>query len=217
MNFFKSLGTVRDSDWNANQDDQYASPPVLDYYSTTTGRFNTMLIDLALSYDTQGDWLRTGFGYTYAFYEYTMYDLDQYDPSRPGVTHDILSGEVLRYRVIYHIPYVNIECVYQQKSLQATIMLGFSPYVIATDEDDHILRKKINNGSSTGTALMLKANASLKLLDNLTLWGNYNMMSINTKGMQKQTYYDGSGYGFEVDQKLKSDQSVLAGGISYIF
>jgi outer membrane protease len=103
-------------------------------------------------------------------------------------------GPVLTYEVTYVIPYVGVQSGYRfAKGFQAMIDLGASPFVSAKDTDDHLLRGKSSEGSTTGSAYFAMAGIEWSLTERDLVRLNGQYLKITTTGTQTQTWYRNDG------------------------
>ena len=200
-NIGSGSGQLKDSDWLTDSVDISlvgSAHPGLDIYSTSDITLRANIIDLRGSYNA---WRSKDVsigpfgGILYERFDYDARNANQvgYGPYAPGYTAYI-PGPVLTYDVTYVIPYAGVHAeLLALRKFTAVAELGFSPFVSASDEDDHLLRGKIAKGSTTGTAFLatLSAQWDLKNEDSILLQGQY--LKIDTSGTQTQTWYRAEG------------------------
>ncbi len=205
-NIDNGSGKLKDSDWLTNDFDITAPPsppnppnsgyphPGKDIYSESDISLKANIVDIRGSYNNWiSDSLSVGplGGFLYQKFQFDASNVHQvgYGPYAPWYTVTI-PGKVLTYEVTYTIPYLGIHSEIQfSKRFQSLVDLGYSPWVSAEDEDDHLLRFKRMNGSTTGKAYFATVTAQWELQDNnsFLLQGQY--LRIDTTGTQTQTWY----------------------------
>ncbi len=140
---------------------------------------------------------------------------------------DYPSEAVLKYRVKYHIPYAGIASeIAVTPNLAAYAKVIFSPLVSVEDFDDHLLRFKTMNGSTTGGIFGFEGSSfyTLKAFGKInfrfSLGCEYT--TISTTGDETQNWYgdDPASYdddtGQEIsglDHTVKSSQKAIKAGL----
>ncbi len=200
-------GKMKDSDWLSDPVDIAlvgSAHPGKDIYSESSVDLNVRTLDLRV---TRSYWpsesLAVGpaAGYLYQSLDFTARDLVQvgYGPYASGFSGS-LAGQVLTYQATYRIPYAGIHTELQtaNKNLHWQLDLGYSAWVKAEDEDDHILRTKRSLGTATGTAWLAAGAVQWDLEDRnaITVRGDYRR--IDTKGTQTQYWYGNADAPFAV-------------------
>ena len=212
-------GKMKDSDWIDG--DGHSG---LDIYSESKIKLKANIIDVNLIYNF---WpikqLSIGpmLGYKYQNFAYDVTDLNQvgYGPYDPGFTGSV-SGNVLDYKVTYHIPYFGLSSdILLGKKFQANIKLGYAPWASAKDRDDHILRYKISEGDTDGYAYYANLNANWNFLPHWFLGVGGEYMKIHTTGTQHQYFYAGPlvGITYDVDDIITSEQWLFSTMVTYMF
>jgi len=195
-------GQFQDSDWISGTAETSPPPaglgfpahPGLDIYSTSDMTLRANIIDIRGSYNA---WRSKDVsigpfgGVLYQRFEYDASNANQvgYGPYAASRTV-MVPGPVLTYDVTYVIPYMGLHSeLAAGRQFKAVGELGFSPFVSASDTDDHLLRGKVAEGSTTGTAFLaaLSAQWDLKSNDSILLQAQY--LNISTSGTQTQTWY----------------------------
>ena len=243
ININRGSGKMEDSDWgywyldgNAS-----ASTSTLDIYSESDSNLMAAIIDFRLLYQlvqVNDFYLHAGGGFLYQRFEFDISNLNQWYPSHQQYSaylsanyptadysaHDLVAGKVMTYRVTYYIPYIQIAADFDVSSiLRLSGSMELSPYVMARDVDDHILRSKEGKGESTGSMAAFKFAAKQKLTPDIFLCVSLNYMLIKTEGTQVQSYYapnsDGKpvGYYGTIDNELESRQISFGFSAGYSF
>ena len=120
----------------------------------------------------------------------------------------------------YTIPFSEISGLYRfgtKFSLEGS--LGYSPFVQATDRDDHLLRFKLNEGSASGTAWLFDLKLRLQATSHWFAAVGVSGLCINTSGTQKQRFCCGNNAGREatIDQTITSSQACGSLEVGYSF
>jgi len=160
-------------------------------------------------------------GYRYQIFDYDVKNTNQigYGPYDPSFTISV-RGNTLAYKIKYYIPYVGLSSnLTLGKAFKTSLSLGYSPWTVVKDEDDHLLRYKLSKGDTDGHAVIGNLNTSLRLLAHLYLSAGADYLWIHTKGTQDQSFYGGPYYGWnaEVDDEIKSSQWLFYGMMTYRF
>ena len=154
---------------------------------------------------------------------------------------DVLAGgsyypgeKVLDYKIKYQIPYLGLNWQYYNDvgykvldSWGVNILICGSPYVIAKDRDDHILRNKVLQGKAKGYAFLLGLNTFFTTKNH---WGcrlGLDYTDISADGKQRQywygddpasPYYDDTGDSIDgISLKIESSQLLCWGLLEYKF
>lgn len=208
-------GKMKDSDWLTDDLDIFlvGSPnPGLDIYSESDADLKAMIIDLRLSYSAWAseEWDAGPLvGLLYEKFSYDVSNVNQvgYGPYAAGYSGSA-SGLVLTYEVAYTIPLVGIRTtLHPTDSFEGRLDLGYSPWVSAKDKDDHLLRYKLSEASTTGDAFLaaLSGQWETEAGNFIQLRGEY--LKIDTTGTQDQRFYDGSGVSFSgINDRIDSEQ-----------
>ncbi len=106
---------------------------------------------------------------------------------------------VLTYNVKYFIPYITTKLVLANgRSTRISLNLDFSPYAMAEDNDDHVLRYKAVRTVSRGWAFSpgLSADFMLTKTVSLKLFGSFRV--VRNSGDMDQYWYENEEYGGEI-------------------
>ncbi len=201
MNVDNGSGQLQDSDWMTDQIDITnvgSAHPGKDIFSLSDITSKALILDL---HGSLNSWVSDSVaigplgGLRYERFQFDASNLSQvgYGPYAAGYT-GTMPGPVLTYEVTYLIPYVGIHSEFAATpEFRASVDLSVSPLVSAKDRDDHLLRGKLVEGSTTGTAYGVAAAAAWDIgnNDSLGLSGRY--LRISTTGSQTQTWYRAEG------------------------
>ncbi len=229
-------GQLQDSDWLTGAPETSPPPvgfgfpphPGLDIYSTSDISSKANIVDLRGRFNAwPSDDLHAGplAGLLYQKFQFDASNVNQigFGPYAPSFTASS-PGLVLTYEVTYVIPYIGIQSGYRfANDFRATVDLGYSPFASAKDTDDHLLRGKLSEGSTTGSAYLAQAGIawSLTTTDLILLSGQY--LKIKTTGTQTQTWYRNDGaipagttYA-GISDRIDSEQTTLSLLLSHRF
>lgn len=213
-NVTDDAGKMKDSDWMT-----LSNPDRLDIYSESDAELDALIIDINFRYKffNKSGWsFSAGLGYLYQYFDYDIFDLDQWYPSGVyGTGHDYVSGKVLTYEVKYSIPYTEIGAQFKIKDFSVETTLGYSPLVNVKDEDHHILRSKVNKGDCDGDAIFFSLKGQYDFLKNWFLTLGFEYMKIETEG-ESDAYFYGV-YDHTIDEEIFSEQKVIAFTVGYVF
>jgi outer membrane protease len=160
-----------------------------------------------------------GAGYLFQRYEFECRLIRQWDyrPDNPNPQDATGDGNVgLTYDINTHIPYIKLNTeLYLKKQYQINFSIGYSPYTIVNDRDNHILRSKISKAECTGSALLFSLSGIINLHTSLFIKLQFNYISIETEGDQKQ--YTDDEWTATIDQKNFSEKKSAELSIGYSF
>ena len=224
-NLTKDAGKMKDSDWGYYylRGDAGAEQDTLDIYSESDAELNAFIWDINLGYsfyEKSNLSFIAGLGYIRQKFDYEIRDLDQWYPSDSyyfGVDfpHDYVSGKVLEYEVTYSIPYVKIGTqleIRDKFSVEAS--LGYSPIVRVDDEDQHLLRSKVNRGDCDGDAILFSVEGRYDFPNNWFLTLQLDYTKIDADGESK-AYFDDV-YDHTIDLEIKSRQVYTILAVGYV-
>lgn len=226
-NITSDAGKMEDSDWGVNHN----NPDSLDIFSKSDAELNAWILNsdfMVKVVNVSFFSLNTGAGYMYQSFDYDISNLDQWYPSTPQYGHDYVMGSVLTYTVKYYIPYIVVApCLNFKEKLKISQSIAFSPYVIAKDIDNHILRFKESSGDSRGVAFITSFKIDYFFTPVFYFGLNMDYTYILTEGTQKQIQYADTWdavNGFraagpigEIDNRISSSQFSIGirGGIKF--
>ena len=193
------------------------------------------ILDLSLLYnfwqkdEPCGDVLGFLVGYKYENFKYDIIGV------RDAFTgENYYSGKASDYKINYQIPYLGLNLQHYNDvgykvldSWGVNILICGSPYVIAKDRDDHILRNKVLQGKAKGYAFLLGLNTFFTTKNH---WGcrlGLDYTDISADGKQRQywygddpasPYYDDTGDSIDgISLKIESSQLLCWGLLEYKF
>ncbi len=177
-----SAGKMEDSDW--------ASSNSLEIFSTSDSSLNQYSIEGILSISTfhfKRFSLAFGCGLLYEYYYYDISNLSQTYLYNSNTVN--ISGKVSTYELLQYIPYFAFSGGYASDKFTANFLLGFSPYTICSDRDNHILRSKLITADSYGTSVITRAAASYYFVRNFFIKLKANFLYTAASGTQTQVRY----------------------------
>ncbi len=159
-----------------------------------------------------------GPAYMRQHFNFDVSRLQQTDYRNNPPTISLEPGKVLTYEVDYSIPYLALGWNSWTDKMKVHADLGFTPWVRATDKDNHLTRNKISRGDSGGYAYMVEFGMQFFLPDNFFIDLTYNQTNIATKGDQVQDVISGGSLTrYTVDQELESRQGLATMAIGVKF
>ena len=240
-NVTSNAGDMEDSDWGVYYGTYGPNPApgynfsssTKDVYSTSSTELDALILDFRGRFAVwQGERFSTKVGLGLRYQNFSMvasdvhqssptfydYHLDKVLPSDPYAYDN--PGKVATYEVTYTIPFAEVSGLYRFGTmLSLESALGFSPFVQASDRDDHLLRSKLSEGSDTGIAWLFDLKLRLQATTHWFAAAGVSGLFISTHGTQKQSYYGGEDVGYQatIDQKITSSQvySSLEVGFSF--
>lgn len=233
-NLTSDSGAMEDSDWGIlfveTGGNPRFSPDSLDIFSTSDAELDATILDLKARYrlvDTGGISLSAGVGWLYQNFYSEATNLNQYSPSAQdeyGLSFDpyaaTADGLAITYEVTYNIPYLEVAAAIQAgKKLSIEASLGYSPIVSVEDEDDHVLRSKLNVGDCDGTALMAAIDGRFNFTGRLFALFGVSYLAVDAEGTQSQRFYAGplTGIGTDIDLDISSEQAYVYVNGGYAF
>ncbi len=237
-NLADRTGNMEDRDWGVPWENPIGSgnyfwygPDHLDVYSESKTDMTMYIFNIDLLYEVYSNnfsSINTGFqvyaglGYLYQEFDFECRLIRQYDLRGDDVPVDQRlnfegDGSVgLTYNVKSHIPYLEISSllIYDQKFLLKA-NIGYSPYVMLNDRDNHKLRNKISKAECKGSSLLFSFAGSYFFENNIFIKGQFDYVKVDTEGKQKQ-YVSGTWSG-TIDQKNFSERKSLDISAGYVF
>ncbi len=225
-NLTRPYGVMADSDWYLFQ----GFPPT--YFSYTESSMSMLRVQAfaraAAAFFRVGpltgllqagyrlDWIeQTAQGYIgwYYYWNTTTSAFDLYT--------DSYSGEALYYRIIYHLP--SLELAGYLRPWPPLSLFMWAGYVLAivSDYDDHLLRSKLSTASGVGSGACAGLEARLDLgpsgRPHPYLGLDAEVLTLRVDTRQRQVYYDGSGVTYNVSHLITSLQGKLIVTMGMVF
>jgi len=219
----EDAGTLRDRDWTRRD-----RPDLITISSESDARLDAAVADLRLSWrllevggaafglprEQGGAWLAVGAGYLWQRFSFEAYDLQQLAAEAEGVAGR--AGKVAEYEALYRIPYAEVSAGLAFGSpagaaLSVEGRLGASPWAMADDVDDHLLRAKRSEGDCSGTALHASVRTRAAA-GRFFLEGSVGLTTLEASGVQRQTRYEDTSEGpagviADIGQSISSGQT----------
>ncbi len=212
-------GDMKNSDWITEN-----NPSRLNIFSTSNTELDALIWDINLKYNfyTNSNWSFVGgIGYLRENFDFQGRVKTQYSPSGLPGYYFVGDGSVtIKYNIIYDIPYLKIGTKYDsKKKFYMEASLGFSPLVSVEDEDQHILRNKVNKGNLDGNAVIvsLKGRYDLPKKWFITLEFDYMKIKTDKAGMKATFSGADSIYNHTITEEVESQQllTILSGGFNW--
>ncbi len=230
-----NVGTMVDSDW-------VPYPSIKTIYSESDARLDAIFneVDLIARLFTVSFFsLKIGAGFMHQYMNFWCSNLEQesiYDSHSPtyiGNPQFIkLNGKCITYELQYYMLTLQLTPVFTipigKGTLEIITAIRFSPYVIAKDIDDHILRGKISKNDTVGAAFMPVLRISYMFYNRIFITAKFDYLYLAAKGEQKQSYYNPfldpytitnyiPGWFATIDSRIKSEQVSVSIGAGYSF
>ena len=154
-----------------------------------------------------------GGGYSYSKRNYLMtggYQINYMDQTFFKFEEN---QKVIEYNIKTYKPYLQLALITNYSPISINGKIKYSPYIKIKDFDNHFLRNKTARGSTNGYSFDININTEIKIKDNLKIITGYNYSYFKAKGVQTQTFQDGTKANVNLENKL-NDYSLNL-GISY--
>ncbi len=213
-------GSFIDSDWFKTKGNEESIYDVRDIYSQSDADLRAYCIDCNL--DINANKLRDknytlAVGYRYQDFDFLVHDLVQEGSFFDREDTIIRNGNVLDYKINYHIPYISVETENKQDKYTVGLNILYSPFVRVRDRDDHLLRDKISRIDARGRAVSIDSNFRYLIKKNLEFICTINFTDIYTKGKQVQRDYKGNILFEDIDAVIESQQLLFLTGFRFLF
>jgi hypothetical protein len=213
---------MQDSDWGYWYLGGYswASSSSLDVYSESDTTFDLWTVNLAMDFrivKQSGFEFRIGFGAEYSRMFFEIRNLDQWYPSYNRYSshlssgyssHYLIPGLVLTYTL--NSPFFLVNSLFRFEWENFSLDLGMALFTgYFWDSDDHILRKKLSNGSGSVYGLRPTVHLSWQPVNSWALSMKLNGTYQSGNGEQAQNRYETTGEGpagaiGQVSEKIES-------------
>ncbi len=193
LGFWKAVtdeaGDMKDSDWWYQY---YGTDPFI--YSESEATVDALHFDLNLRYDfLQSEHIALG---ALLGFSYTKWDWEAGNGFQESVDPDynvgFIEGIGITYEEKVYVPYAGIALSLsplESSSFGFNLYGVYSPIARCEDEDDHILRYKLNTGETEGTFLSLGGDVRWQFSGSWALIGKLNYTSYDLEGEQYQYFY----------------------------
>jgi hypothetical protein len=169
-----------------------------------------------------------GIGYEKRSFKYDCSLIRQWSPS--GIPNQDFVGDgstSITYDVDYSIPYAEFEVADTRGKLSIGMSVGYSPFVQAKDEDDHLIRVPgpiYSKGDCTGHALKYAADVQYDVTPHWAVKFVFDYLYIRAFGDSDSVIYAGSSgdrswdsAAWTIDERIVSRESYMTLNISYRF
>ena len=218
-NITDDAGDMEDSDWITESD-----PGRLDVFSTSDTELDALIWDAKIGCEIlkSSNWsLIVGVGYLRQNFDFDIMLKRQYSPSGlPGYDYVGDGSVALKYEITYNIPYIEVGTKYDSKkkfSIEAS--LAYSPIVTVKDEDQHLLRNKVNKGDLDGDAFLFSVEGRYDIFKNWFLTLGIDYLKIETDKGDMVATFEGADsiYNHTVTEEVESKQTSLMFRVGYAF
>lgn len=210
---------MEDSDWitpsNPDQLDIYSTSNVTDFEAYEYD------VNVKFKYLQRARWsLDAGLGYLFQKYKYDIALKTQYSPSGLVGYDAVWDGRTasIIYDLYYQIPYVQLGgAVTFAKRFSLIADISYSPFVHAEDEDQHLLRGKVNKGNLDGDSWMVNLEARYQINRHWCAALEYGFKEIKVDGKMEGMFYGDPSLSHTVWEEQESTQhnGSLMVGYSY--
>ena len=215
-------GTLKDSDW-----EDVDNPAVLTTYSDSDtelmgfeGDVGAAIRLLGVGIREEGFGLAAGAGFLMQHWEWEGSDTRQTEIGNPSGL--FFSGTTIEYEVDLEMPYVQVRGHLNLASLRLTGRLGYSPWVTATDTDDHLLRGIKSEADTDGDGIFADVGVDLPMSDAWGFFANANLLWLETGGTSSNHVYEADpgddlavGDTWEIEQEIESLQVGITAGVRF--
>ncbi len=215
-------GTLVDSDWE-NLDD----PGLRTTYSESDTELLGFEGDAAAAIRLMGGGIRdkgfglaAGAGFLLQHWEWEGSDTRQSEVGAPvGL---FFTGDTITYEGDLEMPYLQVRGHLNLPSMRITGRVGYSPWVTATDVDDHLLRGIRSEADTDGDGFLADAGVDIPLSDAWGVFANASLLWLETKGVSRNTAYQAdpaqglpAGAAWEIEQEIESLQLGFTAGVRF--
>jgi outer membrane protease len=159
-----------------------------------------------------------GTGYTYRNMSWQARQLHQWDPASP-VGSDIYNpGLVATYEAGFHMPYLQLVGRHSRSSWAMEGRIGYSPYLVLEDRDDHVSREILSHTHARGDGFRLEVQSQWRIAGRCFLIANASGLDLRAQGAQHSRQY-GSGdpqVRWSEDKKIRYSEIAAQLGVLYL-
>lgn len=224
-NITADTGSMEDSDW-------LFSVTQLDIFSESDTEMRAWLGEATVEYTLSEIYYLAGrgheqsyraryyasLGYKYQKYSFECSNVLQWYPSLPAIPGDFFANLGLKYEAEYQLPYIMLGIDIQGADKgSGGLSVGYIPVVNFKDEDQHLLRDKVNVSDHGwgGQGWIIKAAGRYVLSDHWYLDGDLSWMTAESSGVSKASF--GGVYDHSIEQKIENTQIGLFINLGYSF
>jgi outer membrane protease len=162
--------------------------------------------------------LGAGTGYTYQHMDWDASDLHQWTPSTPEIPDIHKNGRVATYEASLHMPYLQLVGRCRKPSWTLEGSLGYSPYLIIEDKDDHLLRGILSETWAEGHGFKAEIQGQWHLTGQWSLVAGASALDLYAEGSQRSHAYgsDISGVKWSENKKIWVSEVEAQLGFRYL-
>jgi hypothetical protein len=215
-------GTLKDSDW-----EDIENPDLRTTYSDSDTELTGIEGDVAAAIRLAGGGTReegfglaAGAGFLLQHWEWEGSDTRQSEVGSP--LGFFFPGKTIEYEGDLEMPYLHLRGHLNLASLRMTGRVGYSPWVTATDEDNHLLRGIKSEADTEGDGFFAEAGLDIPISD---LWGFFasaNLLWLETEGDSRNQVYEAdpadelaAGDTWVIEQEIESLQLGFTAGVRF--
>ena len=215
-------GTLKDSDWEDLDD-----PGLRTTYSDSDTELMGVEGDVAAAVRWLGGGMREdgiglafGAGFLVQHWEWEGSDTRQSEVGSP--LGFFFPGKTIEYEGDLEMPYLQLRGHINLASLRLTGRVGYSPWVNATDTDDHLLRGIKSEADTDGDGFFAEAGVDIPMSEAWGFFANANLLWLETEGVSRNRVYEAgpdeelaAGDTWEIDQEIESLQVGFTAGVRF--
>ena len=215
-------GTLKDSDWEDLDD-----PGLRTTYSDSDTELMGVEGDVAAAVRLLGGGIRedgialaVGAGFLMQHWEWEGSDTRQTEIGDSAGL--FFPGTTIEYEGDLEMPYVQLRGHLNMASLRLTGRVGYSPWVTATDVDDHLLRGITSEADTDGDGFFAEAGVDIPMSGAWGFFANANLLWLETDGTSRNRVYEADpeddlsvGDTWEIDQEIESLQVGFTAGVRF--
>lgn len=215
-------GTLKDSDWEDLDD-----PGLRTTYSDSDTDLMGVEGDVAASVRLlgggsreEGIGLAAGAGFLMQHWEWEGSDTRQTEVGAP--LGFFFPGKTIKYEGDLEMPYLQLRGHINLASLRLTGRVGYSPWVTATDTDDHLLRGIKSEADTDGDGFFAEAGVDVPMSEAWGFFASANLLWLETGGTSRNRVYAAdpgadlaAGETWEIEQEIESLQAGFTAGVRF--
>ena len=215
-------GTLKDSDW-----EDVDNPDFRTTYSESDAELVGFEGDVAAAIRLVGGGIRedgfglaAGAGFLVQHWEWEGRDTRQTEIGAPAGL--FFEGNTIEYEGDLEMPYLQVRGHLNLSSFRLTGRLGYSPWVTATDTDDHLLRGITSEADTEGDGFFADAGIDLPMSEAWGFFANASLLWLETEGTSDNHVYEAdpedhlaAGDTWEIEQEIESIQVGITAGVRF--
>lgn len=215
-------GTLKDSDW-----EDLEEPGLRTTYSDSDTELAGFEGDVAAALrlwgggiHENGSGLAIGAGFLMQHWEWEGSDTRQ---TEVGASAGLFfAGKTIEYEGDLEMPYLQLRGHLNLTTLRLSGRVGYSPWVGATDTDDHLLRGIKSEADTDGDGFFAEAGVDIPISEAWGFFANANLLWLETDGTSRNRVYEAdpdedlaAGDTWEIDQEIESLQVGFTAGVRF--